>query len=100
MAEIKITGIRKDNGNHDDPYEAVEAYRWLEPGTNNGDITARAVVVGWLDHGINGVKVKAYVHNVDPKVYCFVNESKRGTRFLQTHSDATERNNLLRLPEC
>lgn len=100
MAEIKITGIRKDNGNHENPYEAVEAYRWVQPGTEKGGITARAIVVGWLDNGVDGVKVKAYVHRVDPKVYCFVNESEYGTRFLQTHSDATEQNNLLKLPPC
>ena len=30
MAEIEITGIRKDNGNHENPYEAVEFYRWVD----------------------------------------------------------------------
>lgn len=99
MAEIEITGIKKDNGKHENPYEAVEAYRWVQHDTKNGGITARSTVVGWLDKGVNGVQVKAYVHRVDPKVYCFVNESKNGTRFLQTHPDATEENNLLKLPE-
>jgi hypothetical protein len=104
MAEIEITGIRKDNGNHENPYEAVEFYRWVQHGTDNSGITRRETVVGWLDRGVSSggqmIKVDAYVHRVNPKVYCFVNESKNGTRFLQTHPDATEENNLLRLPEC
>ena len=95
MAEIEITGIRKDNGNHDNPYEAVEFYRWIQHGTSNAGITPRTTVVNWVDNGVN-----AYVNRVNPKAYCFVNKSGRGTRFLQTRADATEDNNLLRLPEC
>jgi len=100
MAEIEITGIRKDNGNHDNPYEAVEAYRWIQKSSGKGAITNRQTVVSWLDNGINGVTVTAYVHRVDPRANCYVNQSERGTRFLQTRPDAIEANNLLRLPEC
>lgn len=100
MIEIKITGIRKDNGNHDNPFEAVEAYRWVQPSTGKGDITPRQTVVGWLDKGINGTQVRAYVEQVPPRAYCYVNQSARGTRFLQTHADAVKSNNLLSLPEC
>lgn len=100
MIEIQITGIRKDNGNHDNPFEAVEYYRWVQPGTSNGGITPRQKVVGWLDNGVGGVQVRAYVQSVQPRAYCFVDQSARGTRFLQTRPDATQSNNLLRLPEC
>jgi Protein of unknown function (DUF3892) len=97
--EIEITGIRKDNGDHDNPYEAVEAYRWTQHSTGKGATTDRQTVVGWLDNGINGSKVTAYVQQDTPRADCFVNESAHGTRFLQTRPDATEANNLLRLPE-
>lgn len=100
MIEIEITGIHKDNGNHNNPYEAVEAYRWLQPGTGNGNITARQTVVDWLDNGINGTKVQVYVERVQPRAYCYVNQSVKGTRFLQTRADSTQGNNLLNLPEC
>lgn len=99
MAEIEITGIRKDNGNHDNPHEAVEAYRWIQHSTGKGKLSGREEVVGWLDNGLNGSKVTAYVQRVNPRANCFVNESKNGTRFLQTRADATEENNLLMLPE-
>lgn len=99
MIDLEITGIRKDNGNHDNPHEAVTHYRWVDS-TGKSAITSRPTVVGWLDNGINGQSVTAYVNRVNPKAYCFVNESAAGTRFLQTRPDATPENNLLKLPEC
>lgn len=94
MAEIEITGIRKDNGNHDNPHEAVTHYRWVQHETGKGAISPRGTVVGWVDDG-----TKAYVERVLPRAYCYVNTSKNGTRFLQTRPDKTDENNLLKLPE-
>lgn len=94
MTEIEITGIRKDNGNHENPFEAISHYRWVQHGTDNGGISPRLKVVGWLDDG-----VRAYVERVKPRAYCYVNTSRNETRFLQTKADATEQNNLLKLPE-
>ena len=48
MIEIEITGIRKDNGNHENPYEAVEAYRWVQHSNGKGGITNRQTVVDWM----------------------------------------------------
>lgn len=93
MSEIEITGIRKDNGNHENPHEAVEAYRWVNHVTGARGIVSRAGGVQWLEDGN-----AAYVERVHPRAYCFVNISGRGTKFLQTRSDATEANNLLKLP--
>lgn len=100
MIEIQITGIRKDNGNHNNPHEAVEYYRWYEPASKKQAITDRKTVVSWLDNGLGGHQVRAYVQQIQPRAYCYVNESRYGTRFLQTRSDSTPSNNLLNLPEC
>jgi hypothetical protein len=35
---IRITGICKDHGNHENPHEAVSHYRWVEDGTAKTDI--------------------------------------------------------------
>lgn len=94
MTEIEITGIRKDSGDHENPYEAVSYYRWVQNSSGKGDITSREVVVGWVEDGIN-----AYVERLRPQAYCFVNTSRNGTKFLQTKPDATKENNLLELPE-
>jgi hypothetical protein len=95
MAEIEITGIRKDNGNHENPHEAATHYRWAQHSSGKGGINSRQEVVKWVEDGIN-----AYVERVHPRAYCFVNTSRNGTKFLQTHPDATEENNLLKLPEA
>lgn len=100
MIEIEITGIRKDNGNHENPYEAVSHYRWIQHSTGKSDISTRQKVVEWLEVGINGSTVSAYVHKVDPRADCFVNVSARSTKFLQSEADNTNANNILKLPEC
>lgn len=94
MADIEITGIRKDNGNHDNPHEAVEAYQWVNHQSGERGIVDRPGGVDWVKKGN-----KAYVERVSPRAYCFVNKSNRGTEFLQTHPDATDQNNLLKLPQ-
>jgi hypothetical protein len=94
MAEIEITGIRKDNGNHDNPHEAIEAYAWVNHSTGKSGIVNRAGGVQWVKDGNS-----AYVERVRPRAYCFVNTSRSGTEFLQTRPDATDQNNLLKLPE-
>lgn len=99
MIELKITGIKKDNGNHYNPYEVVEAYEWEQPGTSTHGIAPRNVMVGWLDYGYKGEKVRAYVERVQPRAYCYVNQHENGPKFLQTATDAVKGNNLLELPE-
>ena len=53
MAEIEITGIRKDNGNHENPFEAVSHYRWIQHSTGKGSISPRQTVVSWAEDGID-----------------------------------------------
>jgi hypothetical protein len=95
MAEIEITGIRKDNGNHYNPYEAVTHYRWVQHGTDNKGINPRQEVVSWVEGNFN-----AYVSGGRTRAYCDVKESDHGTRFLQTRADAAKEDNLLELEEC
>jgi len=94
MAEIQITGIKKDNGNHYNPHEAVTDYAWTNHSTGNRGLVSRAGAVKWIEEGN-----KAYVQRVQPRAYCYVNKSVSGTKFLQTFSDTTPSNNLLNLPE-
>lgn len=103
MTEIEIIAIRKDNGNHDNPHEAVTHYKWVQY-DSSGKISKHAIeprqtVVGYLK-GSLGFEVRAFVERVRPRAYCYVNKSAHGTEFLQTHADSTDQNNLLKLPEC
>lgn len=99
MAEIEITGVRKDHGDHYNRHDAVTHYRWIQHGEDSGAITRRETVVGWLEGGL-GFEVEAYVEQESPRAYCYVNQSAAGTKFLETRADSTSKNNLLNLPEC
>lgn len=98
MIELLITAIVKDNGDHYDPHEAVEAYRWYQPSSGKTALADRAKMVAWMENGFNGSKVVAYVEQVKPRAYCFVNRHGNGPKFLQTKPDAVKGNNLLELP--
>lgn len=92
---VRITAIRKDNGNHYNPHEAISHYKWINEGSGETGITNRVSMVAWMDKGN-----RAYVSSRDGTVDCFVNTSAAGNRFLQTNADSTSANNLLNLPEC
>lgn len=94
MSEVRIRCINKDNGNHDNPYEAITHYGWLEDGEMKK--TDRQTMVDWVKKGN-----VAYVEDNDGhRADCKVEVSAHGTEFLQTYSDRDADNNLLNLKEC
>ena len=95
MAEVRITCINKDNGNHFNPHEAISSYGWINP-VGKKDISSRAIMVKWIEDG-NGAYVEDKSGN---RAYCYVRKSVNGNKFLQTVSDGEFTNNLLGLTEC
>lgn len=91
---IEIVCINKDNGNHDNPNEAVTHYGWRKPDGTRGK-ESRTDMVVFIEAGN-----KAFVSGSSGDAYCGVRVSSKGTKFLQTHSDGQYNNNLLQLPEC
>jgi len=96
MGSVRIRAIEKDNGNHSNPNEAIQAYCWIDESDNKAGKTNRLEMVSWITKG-NSAYVKDYYGN---KVFCYVRESVHGTKFLQTKADNTYTDNLLNLPEC
>jgi len=92
---VRIIAVRKDRGNHYNPHEAVSHYKWLNEQTRESQITDRPTMVAWMED--NG---HAYVRDTSGTVSCYVNTSRAGTKFLQTHADGRWTDNLLNLPEC
>jgi hypothetical protein len=92
---VRITSIKKDNGNHVNPYEAISAYGWMNEKNGNTGLTNRPTMVDWIENK-NG---HAYVRSSEGTVDCYVNISRAGTKFLQTNADDRSSNNLLNLPE-
>lgn len=91
---VRITAIRKDGGNHYNPYEAISAYKWVNEQNGEGGSTVRPEMVVWVENG-----GRAYVSSQEGTADCYVNRSQAGTKFLQTNADSRSSNNLLNLPE-
>lgn len=92
---VRIVAVRKDGGNHYNPHEAISYYKWLNEQTGESQITDRPTMVDWVERGGS-----AYVSSAEGTVYCYVNRSSAGTKFLQTNADDRSSNNLLNLPGC
>lgn len=93
MAEVQICGIKKDNGNHENPHEAISHYQWIDV-DNSKKLTARYEMVKWAKTSGN----RAYVGQGSNRAYCQVRSNGR-IEFLQTVSDGYYSNNLLSLDE-
>lgn len=93
---VRITCINKSGGYHENPHEAISYYGWQNEETGATGKNDRQSMVKWVDDG--GI---AYVKDIyGNKIDCYVNQSRNGTKFLQTHKDKTPTDNLLKLPEC
>ena len=92
---VRIIAIRKAHGNHYDPHQAISHYKWLNEQSGESGIANRPDMVSWVERGNS-----AYVSSIEGTVYCYVNKSAIGTKFLQTNADERSSNNLLNLPEC
>ena len=90
--QVCITSIKKIGGS-ENPHAAISEYGWLNESNNDSGIANRIEMVQWHLKPEN----LAYVKSTFKKVYCYINESVYGTKFLQTY--ATERDNLLKLPQ-
>lgn len=93
---VRIIAIRKSDGNHYDPHEAISHYKWLNEQSGESAISSLPTMVDWILNK-NG---RAYVSSQEGTVYCEVKKSPSGTLFLQTTTDSRSSNNLLNLPEC
>jgi len=95
MAEVRITCINKDGGNHSNPHEAISDYGWTNFEGKKG-ISDRPTMVKWIEDGNT-----AYVEDkFGNRAYCGVRKSVAGNKFLQTFADTTYTDNLLNLLEC
>ena len=95
---IRIVCINKDNGNHDNPHEAISRFGYVSssnPSIAPRRFVYRSVLVKWLNDGN-----QAYVTDGRLVAYCYVRINKYGTAFVQTKSDDDWNNNLLQLEEC
>lgn len=92
---VRITCIKKDHGNHDNPHEAITDFGWINEQSRETGECPLAQMVKFLDID----KGNAYVKNGTNVAFCYTRPG-RFHRFVQTYSDKTPTDNLLKLPEC
>lgn len=92
---IKITCIKKENGNHENPCEAISTFGWINEGTQKSGSSSRIQVYEFVEKG-----GYAYVEDNDSRVKLITGISSKGNRYVKTKQNDTEDDNLLKLPEC
>ena len=93
---IRITCIKKDGGNHENPCAAISRLRWIEDGTQKTGDTSRDDMHDWVKGG-----GQAYVKDAGGDIAFLIAEvSPGGTKFVRTRPDGTKKDNLLALGEC
>jgi hypothetical protein len=93
---VKITCIKKANGNHENPYIAINSLGWLNESTEATGTTTREGMYDFINKSGN-----AYVK--DPKgnkAELVAKISQKGTKYVKTVADSVESDNLLKLKEC
>ena len=92
---IRITCIKKDGGNHENPYVAISSLGWIDESTGEQKSSDRVQMYDWVRSGGH-----AYVQSGGYKARLIAETSQRGTKYVKTEADNTRLDNLLKLPEC
>jgi uncharacterized protein YxeA len=93
---VRITCIRKAGGDHENPYVAITSLKWKNEETGaTGESTRVAMYAYVVDE-----KGVAYVQSGASKAYLTGAISAKGTKYVKTEANNTEKDNLLKLPEC
>jgi hypothetical protein len=94
---VRITCIRKDDGNHENPYVAIENLGWVNETTSKTGNNSRLEMYDWVVNEQGQAFVKDALGNV---AYLIGAISPRGNKYVKTVADETKADNLLQLPEC
>ena len=94
---VKITCIRKDQGNHQNPHEGINDFGWVNEQTRAAGQSTRAQMVQFLEQQGGKAYVKDRLGSV---AYISVVTSQWDTKYLRTYANGKWTDNLLSLPEC
>jgi hypothetical protein len=92
---VKIICIKKVNGNHENPCEAISTFGWINERTQKRGSSSRIRMYEFIKDG-----GYAYVEDGNNKVRLITGISSKGNRYVKTKPNDTEDDNLLKLPEC
>jgi hypothetical protein len=93
---VKITCIKKDNGNHENPYVAIKSMNWLNETDLNFGTSTREEMHKFVNGG-----GEAYVKDAaGNKAKLLAETTDKGTKYVKTVADDVKSDNLLKLKEC
>lgn len=93
---VKITCIKKDGGNHENPYVAISSLGWILDGTQETGTSTREQMYDFVLKG-NEAYVKDSAGN---KARLVAKTTDKGTKYVKTVADNAQSDNLLKLAEC
>jgi hypothetical protein len=94
---VRIVSIKKDEGDHENPYVAIDYLEWINESIHVNGITDRTKIYDWIKDA-NGV---AYIiDKCGNKTYLIPAISAQGNKYVKTVADETVTDCLLLLPEC
>ncbi len=96
ISKFQIVCINKDGGNHDNPYEAIWNFGWLNAATGERGRADLSGMVKFVEEG-----GYAYTRDVlGREAHLVVRVSARGNKYVQTEANGKPTDNLLSLTEC
>jgi hypothetical protein len=93
---VRITCINKANGEHENPYVAIQLLGWINEQTEQAGKSSREDVYDFVVN--KGGRAYVTAGGVTADLIGMV--SQRGTRYVKSRADFTQNDNLLKLPEC
>jgi len=94
---VRIICIKKDAGNHENPYVAIDYLEWINERINVKGITDRTKIHDWIKDE-NG---EAYIiDQFGNKTYLIPAVSPQGNKYVKTTVDEALTDCLLLLPDC
>jgi hypothetical protein len=94
---VRITCIKKDRVNHENPYVAIESLGWINEANGERGASTRLTMYDWV---VNRVRIGYVLDLGGNTAYLIGAISPRGNPYVKTVADETKTDNLLQLPEC
>lgn len=92
---VRITAIRKDNGNHENPYVGITSFKWVNESTLESGYATRREMYDFVNGGGYAYVLDRYGN----EAYLEAKISASGNPYVRTIPDGTATDNLLNLPE-
>jgi len=93
---FRIICIRKDNGDHENPYVAITNLRWQDENNGSTGDSSREQMYDW----VHGGGVAVVIDGAGNRAQLEALLTARGTKYVRTRPAHSKTDNLLELPEC